>query len=103
MFRDNRMIAVCQYNSMPGEDMVLMRHYLRKHDIHVKFFLNEVGAELPGQILVVLGMEAGGSGAGLAGGKLHFKRCLCRLSGPSCPSPSTRTSSLSSWRAISCW
>lgn len=41
-FRDNRMIAVCQYNSMPGEDMVLMRHYLRKHNIEVKFFLNEV-------------------------------------------------------------
>ena len=44
-FRDNRMIAVCQYNSMPGEDMVLMRHYLRKHNIEVKFVLNEVGGE----------------------------------------------------------
>uniref|UniRef100_A0A8V0ZP71 Large ribosomal subunit protein uL10m n=1 Tax=Gallus gallus TaxID=9031 RepID=A0A8V0ZP71_CHICK len=41
-FRDNRMIAVCQYNSMPGEDMVLMRHYLRKHNIEVKFVLNEI-------------------------------------------------------------
>ncbi|NXD72689.1 RM10 protein, partial [Eolophus roseicapillus] len=41
-FRDNRMIAVCQYNSMPGEDMVLLRHYLRKHNIEVKFFLNEI-------------------------------------------------------------
>lgn len=39
------MIAVCQYNSMPGEDMVLMRHYLRKHNIEVKFVLNEVGGE----------------------------------------------------------
>uniref|UniRef100_A0A8C8BCL0 Large ribosomal subunit protein uL10m n=1 Tax=Otus sunia TaxID=257818 RepID=A0A8C8BCL0_9STRI len=37
VFRDNRMIAVCHYNSMPGEDMVLMRHYLRKHNIEVKF------------------------------------------------------------------
>ena len=43
-FRDNRMIAVCQYNSMPGEDVVLMRHYLRKHGIEVKFVLNEVRA-----------------------------------------------------------
>ncbi|OXB69513.1 UNVERIFIED_CONTAM: hypothetical protein H355_009823, partial [Colinus virginianus] len=41
-FRANRMIAVCQYNSMPGEDVVLMRHYLRKHNIEVKFVLNEV-------------------------------------------------------------
>uniref|UniRef100_A0A8D0F676 Large ribosomal subunit protein uL10m n=1 Tax=Strix occidentalis caurina TaxID=311401 RepID=A0A8D0F676_STROC len=37
VLRDNRMIAVCHYNSMPGEDMVLMRHYLRKHNIEVKF------------------------------------------------------------------
>uniref|UniRef100_A0A8D0F0N3 Large ribosomal subunit protein uL10m n=1 Tax=Strix occidentalis caurina TaxID=311401 RepID=A0A8D0F0N3_STROC len=36
VLRDNRMIAVCHYNSMPGEDMVLMRHYLRKHNIEVK-------------------------------------------------------------------
>ncbi|NWZ54274.1 RM10 protein, partial [Haliaeetus albicilla] len=42
VFRDNRMIAVCQYNSMPGEDMVLMKHYLRKHNIEVKFVLNEI-------------------------------------------------------------
>ncbi|NXQ97166.1 RM10 protein, partial [Sagittarius serpentarius] len=42
VFRDNRMIAVCQYNSMPDEDMVLMRHYLRKHNIEVKFVLNEI-------------------------------------------------------------
>ncbi|KAM6042871.1 large ribosomal subunit protein uL10m [Theristicus caerulescens] len=42
VFRDNRMIAICQYNSMPGEDVVLMRHYLRKHNIEVKFILNEI-------------------------------------------------------------
>ncbi|OPJ74404.1 large ribosomal subunit protein uL10m [Patagioenas fasciata] len=41
-FRDNRMIAICQYNSMPDEDLVLMRHYLRKHNIQVKFVLNEI-------------------------------------------------------------
>ncbi|XP_035168900.1 39S ribosomal protein L10, mitochondrial [Oxyura jamaicensis] len=42
VFRDSRMIAVCQYNSMPGDDVVLMRHYLRKHNIEVKFVLNEI-------------------------------------------------------------
>ncbi|NXJ96985.1 RM10 protein, partial [Corythaixoides concolor] len=42
VFRNNRMIAVCQYNSMPDEDVVLMRHYLRKHNIEVKFVLNEI-------------------------------------------------------------
>ncbi|NWX39017.1 RM10 protein, partial [Steatornis caripensis] len=42
VFRDNRMIAICQYNSMPGEDMALMRHYLRKYNIEVKFVLNEI-------------------------------------------------------------
>ncbi|NXI38960.1 RM10 protein, partial [Galbula dea] len=41
-FRANRMVAVCQYNSMPAEDMVMMRHYLRKHNIEVKFVLNEI-------------------------------------------------------------
>ncbi|NXY54452.1 RM10 protein, partial [Callaeas wilsoni] len=40
--RSSRMVAVCQYNSMPDEDAVTFRHYLRKHDIHVKFVLNEV-------------------------------------------------------------
>ncbi|NXL54549.1 RM10 protein, partial [Podilymbus podiceps] len=42
VFRDNRMIAVCQYNSMPDEDVVLMRYYLRKYNIEVKFVLNEI-------------------------------------------------------------
>ncbi|XP_025927671.1 39S ribosomal protein L10, mitochondrial [Apteryx rowi] len=41
-FRDNRMIVVCQYNPMSNEDMLLTRHYLRKHNIEVKFFLNEI-------------------------------------------------------------
>ncbi|OXB63616.1 hypothetical protein ASZ78_008931 [Callipepla squamata] len=58
-FRDNRMIAVCQYNSMPGEDVVLMRHYLRKHNIEVKFVLNEVwgGACIDDTILSRQGVE----------------------------------------------
>ncbi|NXP70056.1 RM10 protein, partial [Ramphastos sulfuratus] len=42
VFRDSRMVAVCQYNSMPDEEVVLMRHYLRKHNIEVKFVLNEI-------------------------------------------------------------
>ncbi|NXW45703.1 RM10 protein, partial [Nyctiprogne leucopyga] len=42
VFRDNRMVVVCQYNSMPDEDVVLMRQYLRKHNIEVKFVLNEI-------------------------------------------------------------
>lgn len=66
-FRDNRMIAVCQYNAMPGEDMMLLRHYLRKHNIEVKFFLNEVGAELLG--LVPVWQQGEGAGAFLKGGK----------------------------------
>ncbi|NXH91394.1 RM10 protein, partial [Edolisoma coerulescens] len=40
--RSSRMLAVCQYNSMADEDVVTLRHYLRKHGIHVKFVLNEV-------------------------------------------------------------
>ncbi|NWI67720.1 RM10 protein, partial [Todus mexicanus] len=42
VFRHSRMIAVCQFNSMPDEDVVMMRHYLRKHNIEVKFVLNEI-------------------------------------------------------------
>ncbi|NWV18191.1 RM10 protein, partial [Origma solitaria] len=41
-FRSSRMVAVCQYNSMPNEDLVMFQHYLRRHNIHVKFFHNEV-------------------------------------------------------------
>nr|XP_060636884.1 large ribosomal subunit protein uL10m [Anolis sagrei ordinatus] len=41
-FRENKMIAVCQYNYIHGNDMVLMRHQLRKYNIHVKFFPNEI-------------------------------------------------------------
>ncbi|KAH0626790.1 hypothetical protein JD844_001998 [Phrynosoma platyrhinos] len=41
-FLENKMIAVCQYNYVPGNDMILMRHRLRKYNIHVKFFPNEI-------------------------------------------------------------
>ncbi|NXB27806.1 RM10 protein, partial [Eulacestoma nigropectus] len=40
--RSSRMVAVCQYNSMPDEDVVMLRHYLRRHNIHLKFVLNEI-------------------------------------------------------------
>ncbi|NWV10385.1 RM10 protein, partial [Ptilonorhynchus violaceus] len=40
--RASRMVAVCQYNSMPDEDLVTLRHYLRKHNIHLHFVLNEI-------------------------------------------------------------
>ncbi|KAM9112420.1 large ribosomal subunit protein uL10m [Pangshura tecta] len=42
MFRDSKMIAVCQRDFTPSEEMLLMKHRLRKHNIHVKFFPNEI-------------------------------------------------------------
>ncbi|NWY20352.1 RM10 protein, partial [Aphelocoma coerulescens] len=48
--RGSRMVAVCQYNSMPDEDLVTLRHYLRKHRIHVQFVLNEVGGGSLGRV-----------------------------------------------------
>lgn len=92
MFRDSRMVAVCQYNAMPGEDVVLLRHYLRKHNIEVKFVLNEVG----------LGAEAGGVSP--VPPPCRVLRAASRRScAPCCPSPATGTSSRSSWGATSCW
>uniref|UniRef100_A0A8D0HRK2 Large ribosomal subunit protein uL10m n=1 Tax=Sphenodon punctatus TaxID=8508 RepID=A0A8D0HRK2_SPHPU len=41
-FRESRMITVCQYNSLSNDDMLMLRHQLRKHNIHVKFFPNEI-------------------------------------------------------------
>ncbi|XP_015267936.1 PREDICTED: 39S ribosomal protein L10, mitochondrial [Gekko japonicus] len=41
-FLENNMIAVCQYNYAPGGEIVLMRHRLRKYNIHAKFFPNEI-------------------------------------------------------------
>ncbi|XP_030112149.4 large ribosomal subunit protein uL10m [Taeniopygia guttata] len=40
--RASRMVAVCQYNSMAEEDLATLRHFLRRHGIHLKFVLNEV-------------------------------------------------------------
>ncbi|KAJ1071591.1 hypothetical protein K5549_001883 [Capra hircus] len=42
VFRDNRMIAVCQNVAMSAEDKLLMRHQLRKHKILTKVFPNQI-------------------------------------------------------------
>ncbi|KAI4566583.1 hypothetical protein MJG53_015260 [Ovis ammon polii x Ovis aries] len=42
VFRDNRMIAVCQNVAMSAEDKLLMRHRLRKHKILMKVFPNQI-------------------------------------------------------------
>ncbi|XP_013913390.1 PREDICTED: 39S ribosomal protein L10, mitochondrial [Thamnophis sirtalis] len=42
IFLESKMIVVCQYNYIPGNDMVLFRHRLRKYNIHVKFFPNKI-------------------------------------------------------------
>ncbi|KAM6453485.1 large ribosomal subunit protein uL10m isoform 2-T2 [Liasis olivaceus] len=41
-FLENKMIVVCQYNYIPGNDMIILRHQLRKYNIHVKFFPSKV-------------------------------------------------------------
>ncbi|NWV57031.1 RM10 protein, partial [Daphoenositta chrysoptera] len=38
----SRMVAVCQYSPMPAEDAAALRLFLRRHNIHLKFALNEV-------------------------------------------------------------
>uniref|UniRef100_A0A8C5IV05 Large ribosomal subunit protein uL10m n=1 Tax=Junco hyemalis TaxID=40217 RepID=A0A8C5IV05_JUNHY len=45
--RASRMVAVCQYNAMADEDVATLRHFLRRHDIHVKFVLNEGSLQDP--------------------------------------------------------
>ncbi|XP_015362164.1 39S ribosomal protein L10, mitochondrial [Marmota marmota marmota] len=42
VFRDNRMIAVCQNVALSAEDKLAIRHQLRKHKIFMKVFPNEV-------------------------------------------------------------
>ncbi|XP_015742728.1 39S ribosomal protein L10, mitochondrial isoform X2 [Python bivittatus] len=41
-FLENKMIVVCQYNYIPGNDMIMLRHQLRKYNIQVKFFPSKV-------------------------------------------------------------
>ncbi|XP_062383145.1 large ribosomal subunit protein uL10m [Sardina pilchardus] len=49
VFRDNKMVAVAQNSSSSAEDMLLLKHRLKKHDIRVRFFPNQVTrAFLPG-------------------------------------------------------
>ncbi|XP_007940371.1 39S ribosomal protein L10, mitochondrial [Orycteropus afer afer] len=42
VFRDNRMIAVCQNVALSAEDKLHVRHRLRKHKILMKIFPNQV-------------------------------------------------------------
>lgn len=42
IFRDNRMVAVCQNIAMGAEDKLLLRHQLRKHKILVKVYPNQI-------------------------------------------------------------
>ncbi|XP_049636947.1 39S ribosomal protein L10, mitochondrial [Suncus etruscus] len=42
LFRDNRMIAVCQNVALAAEDKLLLRHQLRKHKILMKVYPNQV-------------------------------------------------------------
>nr|XP_021497663.1 39S ribosomal protein L10, mitochondrial [Meriones unguiculatus] len=42
VFQNNRMIAVCQNVAMSAEDKLLLRHQLRKHNILIKVFPNQV-------------------------------------------------------------
>lgn len=49
VFKDNKMVAVAQNNSATAEDMLLLKHRLKKHNINVRFFPNQVTrAFLPG-------------------------------------------------------
>ncbi|XP_041029689.1 39S ribosomal protein L10, mitochondrial [Carcharodon carcharias] len=41
-FRENKMIAVFQSNSITSDELRLLRHRLLKHDIRMKFFPNQV-------------------------------------------------------------
>ncbi|XP_039207945.1 39S ribosomal protein L10, mitochondrial-like [Crotalus tigris] len=42
IFLESKMIVVCQYNYIPGNDMVTLRHWLRKYNVHVRFFPNKI-------------------------------------------------------------
>ncbi|XP_029428380.1 39S ribosomal protein L10, mitochondrial [Rhinatrema bivittatum] len=42
VFRENKMIAVFQNNALPAGELLILRHRLLKHRIHLKFFSNQV-------------------------------------------------------------
>lgn len=42
VFNECEMIAVLQNNATNAEDMLILKHRLRKHDITIKFFPNQV-------------------------------------------------------------
>uniref|UniRef100_UPI00398F4776 large ribosomal subunit protein uL10m isoform X2 n=1 Tax=Pristiophorus japonicus TaxID=55135 RepID=UPI00398F4776 len=41
-FKENKMVAVFQNNSITSEELRLLRHRLLKHDIRLKFFPNQI-------------------------------------------------------------
>ncbi|XP_058676678.1 large ribosomal subunit protein uL10m isoform X1 [Ammospiza caudacuta] len=70
--RASRMVAVCQYNAMADEDVAALRHFLRRHDIHVKFVLNEEHpAGEPGAAGQGDAESAQGGAPGHPAGRLH--------------------------------
>lgn len=42
VFKKNKMVAVAQNNSSNSEDMLVLKHRLKKNNISVKFFPNQV-------------------------------------------------------------
>ncbi|XP_054623663.1 39S ribosomal protein L10, mitochondrial isoform X2 [Dunckerocampus dactyliophorus] len=42
VFQDYKMVAVVQNNGCSANDMIMLKNRLHKHDIHVKFFSNQV-------------------------------------------------------------
>lgn len=42
VFKECKMIAVLQNNATNAEDMLMLKHRLKKHDITIKFFPNQV-------------------------------------------------------------
>ncbi|RLV62386.1 hypothetical protein DV515_00019369, partial [Chloebia gouldiae] len=60
--RASRMVAVCQYNSMADEDVATLRHFLRRHGIHVKFGLGGYPGGIPGVFQGLRGYPGGSGG-----------------------------------------
>lgn len=53
VFNECKMIAVLQNNAISAEDMLLLKHRLKKHDITIKYFPNQVTTELQIVLIVI--------------------------------------------------
>lgn len=53
VFKENKMVAVAQNNSSNSEDLLVLKHRLKKHNISVKFFPNQVNPSLSFRIFSV--------------------------------------------------